>query len=334
MPRARPWVGYDTNIGESRPPRCHQSGPRVCEDSSTRYTRGSRRSFRSVRSAPASTFGRRARVHGTSDSAVAGSARCADALYALLGGRLLESGAMVFLMTLMFVLPSDVSTQAVPSPGDRIRIEQVNGTVFTGTLATFSAETIQLSVDPSRPDRRSREGLLQWIETYVEGTIAIPKSQIATLERQEGRRGRPGVGMIIGALVGGANAAATMPDRTNSCDMEDHLCWVGVLAPSVGHVALRVVVGVVVGGLIGSALRTENWVILPLIEVASTGQGTSASVFGFGLRFARVQRPCLKHNRGVVLKVLKPELAAVRRGRAVPRRDQDHSESCNIPTSP
>ena len=109
---------------------------------------------------------------------------------------------MVLLTTLMFSLPSDGSGQVAPSPGDRIRIRQVDGTVFTGTLATFSAETIQLSVDPSRPDRRSREGLLQWIETYVEGTIAIPKSQIATLERQEGRRGRPGVGMIIGALAG------------------------------------------------------------------------------------------------------------------------------------
>ena len=33
--------------------------------------------------------------------------------------------AIVFLMTLMFVLPSDGSSQAVPSPGDRIRIRQV-----------------------------------------------------------------------------------------------------------------------------------------------------------------------------------------------------------------
>ncbi len=53
---------------------------------------------------------------------------------------------IVFLMTLMFVLPFDGSAQAVPSPGDRIRIKQVDGTVLTGTLATLSPETIQLSV--------------------------------------------------------------------------------------------------------------------------------------------------------------------------------------------
>ena len=54
--------------------------------------------------------------------------------------------SIVFLMTLMLVLPSDGSSQAAPSPGDRIRIRQVDGTTLTGTLSTRSAETIQLSV--------------------------------------------------------------------------------------------------------------------------------------------------------------------------------------------
>ena len=83
---------------------------------------------------------------------------------------------IVFLMMLTSVLPSDGSAQASPSPGLRIRIKQVDGTVLTGTLSTRSAETIQLSVGSSR----------------VEGTIAIPRSEIATLERQQGTRGRGG----------------------------------------------------------------------------------------------------------------------------------------------
>ena len=55
---------------------------------------------------------------------------------------------MVFFVTLMFVLPSDGLSQAVPSPGDRIRIRLLDGTVRTGTLANLSTETIQLDVDP------------------------------------------------------------------------------------------------------------------------------------------------------------------------------------------
>ena len=177
---------------------------------------------------------------------------------------------MVFLVTLMSVLPSDGSAQAVPSPGDRIRIKQVDGTVLTGTLSTLSAETIQLSVDSSR----------------VEGTIAISRSEIATLERQEGTRSKSNVvGPVVGFLAGGAIAVATLPDR--DCPGYDYGCVQAAVARSVGYVALGIVAGAVVGALIGSAFRTENWVIVPLIEVAPTRQGTSASVFGFGLRFRR-----------------------------------------------
>ena len=76
--------------------------------------------------------------------------------------------SIVFLMTLMFVLPSDGSSQAVPSPGDRIRLRQLDGTVLTGTLATFSAETIHLSVDSSR--------------------VEVPVAQIEALEISRGQR--------------------------------------------------------------------------------------------------------------------------------------------------
>ena len=176
---------------------------------------------------------------------------------------------MVFLMTLMFVLPSDGSAQAVPSPGDRIRIKQVDGAVLTGTLTTLSAETIHLSMDSSR----------------VEGTIAIPRSQIATLERQEGTRGWVGAGSITGLLAGGAIAWATLPNR--DCPGGDYGCVRAAVARSVGYVALGIVAGAVVGALVGSAFRTENWAIVPLIEVVPTGQGTNASEFAFGLRFAR-----------------------------------------------
>jgi len=54
--------------------------------------------------------------------------------------------ATVFLTTLICVLTSDGSAQAVPNPGDRIRIKQVDGTVLTGTLTTFSLAAIQMSL--------------------------------------------------------------------------------------------------------------------------------------------------------------------------------------------
>ena len=82
---------------------------------------------------------------------------------------------MVFLMTLMFVLPSAGSAQAVPSPGDRIRIKHVDGTVLTGTLTTFSPETIQLSVGSD--------------DRMVEG-VEVPVARIEVLETSLGRQPR------------------------------------------------------------------------------------------------------------------------------------------------
>ena len=79
-----------------------------------------------------------------------------------------------------------------------------------------------------------------------------------------------------------------MPDR--DCPGYDYGCVQAAVARSVGYVALGIVAGAVGGHLIGSAFHTEKWAIVPLIEVASTGQGTSAPEFGFGLH-ARVGLP-------------------------------------------
>ena len=143
--------------------------------------------------------------------------------------------AMVLLMTLMFVLPSDGPAQVVPTPGDRIRIKQVDGTFLTGTLSTVSAEAIQLSVDSSRVGRG----------------IAIPRSQIVTLERQQGTHNKSSLGAIVGLLAGGAIAVATFPDRSCPGDdfdfTPDFGCVSAAIAPFVGHVALGLVAGAVGG---------------------------------------------------------------------------------------
>ncbi len=79
---------------------------------------------------------------------------------------------MVFLTTLMFSLPSDGSGQVAPSPGDRIRIRWVDGTVLTGTFSTRSEETIQVSDGAAGP------------------TVEVPIEGIEALEISLGRQRR------------------------------------------------------------------------------------------------------------------------------------------------
>ena len=191
---------------------------------------------------------------------------------------------IVFLMTLMVLLPSGGSSQDIPSPGDRIRITQVDGTILTGTLAGVSDEVIQLSVDSSR----------------VVDRTTFPRSGIATLERQEGTSDKRNLGGVVGLLAGGAIAWATLGDHEDRCDQQflstrQFVCLgaadINNITDDVLRVFLGVAIGGVVGALIGSAIRTENWVIVPSIEVAPSGQSTSASGFSFGLRVARVGLP-------------------------------------------
>ena len=161
---------------------------------------------------------------------------------------------------------ASAQTQTGLSLGDRVRI-------------TPSDPAVERLVG-SYADRRA-DGLV----VVGEGdTITIPTSGIATLERQEGTRGRGGVGSIIGLFGVGAIGVVVAQDcATGSSDDLEDVCKVFVIgAGAIG--------GALLGAIVGSFIRTENWVVVPLIEVAPTGQGTSASEFGFGLH-ARVGLP-------------------------------------------
>ena len=118
---------------------------------------------------------------------------------------------MVFLMTLMFVLPSDGSAQAVPSPGDRIRIKQVDGTVLTGTLATWSEESIQLSVGSD--DRMVR-------------MAEIPVARIEALEISLGQRSNNpkyiGITVATTSIVGATIGGIAWEPCTGSGDLSRH----------------------------------------------------------------------------------------------------------------
>ena len=148
---------------------------------------------------------------------------------------------IVFLMMLMFVLPFDGSAQAVPSPGDRIRIKQVDGTVLTGTLATFSAETIQLSVDSSR--------------------VEVPVARIEVLETSLGRQRRflKYFGLTVAATsVVGAIIGAIAYEDTGPCSFlcigpqtrGEYIGW---------GLGIGAIVGLPLGAIIGSDVREERW---------------------------------------------------------------------------
>ena len=163
---------------------------------------------------------------------------------------------ILFLMTLVVVLPSDASAQAVPSLGHRIRIKQVDGTVLTGRLATLSPETIQL-----------------WIGS--DDLAEVPVARIEVLETSLGRRRRfakyYGITVAAASVVGGMIYALTWSPCTETGWFT---CWPH--PDSRGEAfgwgfAGGAIIGLPLGLIIGSKVREERWNPVALPAPAASG---------------------------------------------------------------
>ena len=174
---------------------------------------------------------------------------------------------IVFLMTLMFVLPSDGPAQA-PSPGDRIRIRQMDGTLLTGTFSTRSAETIQLSVGAAGP----------MVEVPVEG--------IEILEISLGRQRRSGkyFGLTVAAAsIVGATIGFIAYESYEPCSF---LCFGPETRSQYTLFGLGIgaLVGLPLGALMGTVIREERWNPASLPAPAAS-RLTIRPVIGSGVGF-------------------------------------------------
>ena len=179
--------------------------------------------------------------------------------------------ATATLIALMFVLPSAGSAQAIPSPGDRIRIRQVDGTVLTGTLDTWSTETVQLSGESV--DRR----------------MDIPVSVIEALEMSLGRERRfskyygltVAASSIVGGIVGFTRASSGVGSSRSSSYFRGRSTGGGLL---VGYL-----VGIPLGVFVGSRVTEERWNPVAIPGTAQSGP-TIRPVTGSEVGLAAGQR--------------------------------------------
>jgi hypothetical protein len=138
-------------------------------------------------------------------------------------------------MALIAVLSSDGSAQAPPSPGDRIRIRQVDGTVFTGTLDLWSTESVQLSGES------------------VGRRWEVPVSAIETLEMSLGRQRSFGkyygltlaASTIVGGIIGLTKSSSSDPYYRGRS--------------AAGGAFVGYLVGIPLGAFLGSRVTKERW---------------------------------------------------------------------------
>ena len=173
--------------------------------------------------------------------------------------------AMVCAMALIVALPSDGSAQAPLSPGDRIRITQVEGADLRGTLATFSRERIELSVDAAGP------------------VVAVPFSAIESLEMSLGRQRRFGkyygltvaASTIVGGIVGLVRPFPSVVSRR--------------VYNTVSGLVVGYMVGVPLGLFVGSRVTEERWNPVGISGSAQSGP-TIRRVIGSEVGLAAGQR--------------------------------------------
>lgn len=155
--------------------------------------------------------------------------------------------ATAYLVALIAVLPPTGAAQAPPSPGDRIRIRQVDGTVLTGTLDLWSTETVRLSGESA--DRR-------W---------EIPVSAIETLEMSLGRSHSFGkyygltvaVSSIVGGIIGLTKSSSSSSfHRGRSAG---------------GGALVGYLVGIPLGAFAGSRITKERWIPVATLGPAAPG---------------------------------------------------------------
>ena len=174
---------------------------------------------------------------------------------------------IVFLMTLMFVLPSDGPAQA-PSPGDRIRIRQMDGTLLTGTFSTRSAETIQLSVGAAGP----------MVEVPVEG-IEILEISLGRQRRFDKYFGLTvAAASIVGATIGFIAYESYEP-CSSWCFGPETRSQYTLLGLGIGAL-----VGLPLGAIIGSGVTEERWNPASLPAPAAS-RLTIRPVIGSGVGF-------------------------------------------------
>jgi len=131
--------------------------------------------------------------------------------------------------------------EAGVKPGDRIRVYRVADPEarVTGTFVARDASDLQLLSDNAK------------------APISIPLAEVSKLERSTGKHGHTLVGLGIGAGaglgLGLAGAASTEPNDIVGIDAGGVALITGVLGAA--------------GALIGTIVRSESWVEVPLASL-------------------------------------------------------------------
>ena len=133
---------------------------------------------------------------------------------------------------------SDYPLAILLPPGTKIRVDAPSllSSQLVGKVLALRSDTLEVTGRVATPTAKSAT----W-------TGPVPLSAIANLERNYGSKGHGLIGMGIGLILGAAVVPALFASSTTNDEIPDY-------SPILFGIG-----GVIVGGIIGTQFRTEQW---------------------------------------------------------------------------
>lgn len=159
---------------------------------------------------------------------------------------------MKFALTLLAValFASDVTAQTAPvnrvpvlqpSPGERVRVNYgaEGSAVVQGTWVAMDPYGVRLLAAP-------------------QDTVQVALDRLVSLERSTGTQRHTGVGLLLGALVGGMVGFLAAPED------EAAESWGMGTYSRMYYGGVGALIGGLAGGVIGASIKTDRWEVVPL----------------------------------------------------------------------
>lgn len=159
---------------------------------------------------------------------------------------------MKFALTLLAValFAGDVTAQTAPvnrvpvlqpSPGERVRLNYALGGPSTvhGTWVGLDPHGVRLLRAP-------------------QDTALVALDRLVSLERSTGTQRHTGVGLLLGALVGGMVGFLAAPED------EAAESWGMGTSSRMYYGGVGALIGGLAGGVIGASMKTDRWEVVPL----------------------------------------------------------------------
>ncbi len=161
---------------------------------------------------------------------------------------------LLFATVLGSVLAGEAGAQEPPAlrlpTGARVRISTAEGGSVVALLAGHDDRSVTLALSPENP-------------LAPPPALVVPADSIRRMEVSLGKERHALIGAAVGAVLLGLTGFSDPVDTSESCGPTS-----GMPCSRGEAVAVAVVAGAVVGGLVGSFVQTERWVPVALDTLA------------------------------------------------------------------